>query len=151
MLGKKVKVSLLCFGFLLLSCSSKHDECATILPPPADVNIIIVNSEGVSLLGEDNIFKPSEILLQRDGQNTGALYFTEDELNSNVVMVIHYGILQSGVNYNLILNSEETDLLNFSIQRINGPCYDVFELESFKLNGSEVPFDEDLFYYIIEK
>lgn len=133
---------------LLSSCSPNSNDCSAIDPVPPEVKISIVDSEGNSLIGENNIYKPSEITLTR-GDQTIFLMFSE--YNEKTYINLYYPEMESGKDYKLKLNDQETDILNLQLKLIPGACFDFLSVEAFFLNGEEIQFDNDSYSYIIRK
>ena len=144
----KNKILIVLSCILLLSCN-KNDECEAIQPPQPIAFISIIDGDGVSLIGEDNVYKPSEISLIKDGQQISAIDFYEDESIGITVIQIYFDLLESGQDYILKLNSQETDILNLDIVRNDGFCFNTFEIEEFRVNGQAI--QPDLNTYVIQK
>jgi len=140
---------LLIFSLLILaSCTKKNEECESIQPPEPAVNIRILNEAGKSLIGENNIYKPSEITLT-SGDETIFLLFEESD--EETYIKLYYPDIVSGQDYQLKLNEEETDVLNMKLIVNEGFCYDVLSVEAIFINGKKILYDTDLFSYIILK
>lgn len=131
--------------FAITSCTRKYSECATIDPAPSVAYISIIDSEGNSLIGEDKVYKPSEITLTRGDQSI-FLNFIED---GEITMIeVYFDQMESNMDYMLKLNSNETDILNLDITRHNGLCFDTFEIESFTVNGTLIEPDVNTYTII---
>ncbi|SRX55987.1 hypothetical protein [Aequorivita sp. CIP111184] len=144
----KNKILIVLSCLVILSCN-KNDECESIQPSQPIAFISIIDGDGVSLIGEDNVYKPSEISLEKDGQQISAIDFFEDESIGITVIQIYFDLLESGQDYMLKLNSEETDILNIDIARNDGFCFDTYEIEKFQVNGQAI--QPDLNTYVIQK
>ncbi len=131
----------------LLSCTKKNEDCATIQPPEPDIYIKIEDSFGISLIGEDNIYKPSEITLTRENQTVPLMFLEENE---ETLIKIYYPEIESGEDYQLKLNDQETDILNLKLVNTEGFCYDVLSVEVLKVNDVEL-MNEGGFAYVIIK
>tara|TARA_R100000306_G_scaffold945_1_gene2588 strand:- start:186 stop:662 length:477 start_codon:yes stop_codon:yes gene_type:complete len=138
---------IVCFFILqFVSCDS-NDDCGSYLSPsPSITYISIEDSEGNSLLGENNEYKPSKITLTR-GTDTLLLDFSEG--NDKIAIVLFFEQLESEKNYSLNLNAEETEILNLTLKINRGECFDVSEIETFRLNGAEIQPENGA--YIIQK
>lgn len=122
------------------------DYCATVSPPEAIAFISIADSEGNFLLGEDNVYKPSEITLTRD-KDTLFLDFTED--NDKTAIILFHDQLESEKDYSLNLNDKESEILNLTIVVNETRCFDVSGIETFRVNGEEIQSENNA--YIIQK
>lgn len=120
---------------ILTSCSSKYDECESIIPAPSTITISIIDAEGNSLIGEENVYKPSDISLEKDGQDVNVIFLFTDEISGVTFINLNYPLLQSGQDYILELNSEENVILNLDVNRKDGVCFDSFEIETFRAKG----------------
>ncbi|RFN58319.1 hypothetical protein [Marixanthomonas ophiurae] len=133
--------------FIFASCSKdNYSDCALVSPVEPIAFISIEDSEGVSLLGEDNVFKPSEITLTR-GTDTLFLDFSEGDDKMAIVLFIEQ--FESEEDYSLNLNDEESEILNLTLKLNPGKCFDVLSIEKFKLNGEEIQPENGA--YIIQK
>lgn len=141
-------VVLLFSVILLSSCSRNIYNCAQIDPREPAVNISIVDSDGNSLIGEDNIYKPSEITLTR-GDQTILLIF--DLVNDETQITLYYPEMKSGEDYQLKLNDQETDVLNLNLENLVGECFDFLSVNTFLYNGEEIQLNSNLNSYRIEK
>lgn len=143
------KLVLIIFGLMVFASCSKSDNhnCATVSPPEPAVSILIVDSEGNSLLGEDNVYKPSEIKLNRGSQEIPLMFYDQD---GTTFMSLWYHDMESEKDYFLKLNEEETDVINLKINTYNTECFQGLRgLEKFLVNGKEIQSDSHAF--VIEK
>ena len=100
------------------------------------------------MIGENNIYKPSEITLTRGSQTV----FLSFEENNNITYIrLLYTDMESEKNYELKLNGLETDILNIKYRLERGECFDYLVIEGFYVNGEEMVFDNDSYSYIIRK
>ena len=139
---------LIILSLVLLASCNKNDECEAIIPSDPAFNIRIVDGDGISLIGENNIYKPSEITLTRGSQTIFLLF---NEYNEETYIKLYYPEIESGKDYQLKLNEQETDILNLTLKNIEGECFDFLSVEAFYINGAEVPFDSDSYSYVIQK
>ena len=135
-------VVVIIFSLALLS------SCASFDPREAAINISIVDKEGNSLLGDDNIYKPSDITLTR-GDQTILLIF--NEVNEETQIRLFYSEMESGKDYQLKLNDQETDVLNLKLETLVSECFDFLSVDAFFLNDEEIQMNEDSYAYIIKK
>ncbi|MCG2430512.1 hypothetical protein [Aequorivita xiaoshiensis] len=140
---------LLIFSLIILSsCTKKEGDCSVIDIIEPVINISILDSLGNSLIGENNIYKPSEITLTRGSQTV----FLSFEENNNITYIrLLYTDMESEKNYELKLNGLETDILNIKYRLERGECFDYLVIEGFYVNGEEMVFDNDSYSYIIRK
>lgn len=137
------------FSVLLLSsCSRNIYNCAETDAREPAINISIVDSEGNSLIGEDNIYKPSEITLTR-GDQTIFLVFIE--FSEETQIRLFYSEMESGKDYKLKLNDQESDVLNLKLKTLVSECFDFLSVDAFFLNGEEAELNNDSYSYIIQK
>lgn len=140
---------LIVFALLILSsCTKNNYGCGATDPKEPAINIRILDSEGNSLIGEDNLYKPSEITLTR-GKQTIYLLFNENDNETSILL--YFTEIVSGVDYQLKLNDQETDILKLDLKISESECFDVLYVEAFYLNGEEIQLDNDSFSYIIRK
>lgn len=133
--------------FIFASCSKdNYSDCALVSPVEPVAFISIENSEGVSLLGEDNVYKPSEITLTR---GTDTLFLDFSEGNDKMVIVLFFEQFESEKDYFLNLNDDETEMLNLSLKLNPGKCFNVLSIEKFKLNSEEIQLENGA--YTIQK
>ncbi len=138
------------FSFLMLSsCSKKSDDCAATDPKEPAFNIRIMDAEGNSLIGEDKIYKPSEIKLSRGSQTIFLIF--EDANDGETYIRLYYPEMESEKDYQLKLNEQEIDILNLKLKNIEGECFDFLSVEAFYVNGIEIQLDNDSYSYIIQK
>ncbi len=125
------KSYLLFFGiitfFILFSCD-KNDNCEAVIPAQPAINIRILDNEGNSLIGENNIYKPSEISLTRGSQIINLIF---NDNNEETYITLYYPEIESGKDYQLKLNNEETDILNLKLKNIEGECFDFLSVQAF--------------------
>ena len=81
------------------------------------------------------------------GTDTLLLDFSEG--NDKIAIVLFFEQLESEKNYSLNLNAEETEILNLTLKINRGECFDVSEIETFRLNGAEIQPENGA--YIIQK
>ena len=135
--------------FLLISCEKNDDinKCASKEPPADYIVVSIIDSEGNSLLGINNTYKPSDISLSRGHKFIPLSYFKYDE---EIYMMLSYYEMESEKEYELKLNSQETDIINLKISMYNTDCFLYLKrVEKFVLNGNEIQFNGD--FYEIQK
>lgn len=133
--------------FFMLSCDT-NDDCAATDPPPTTVQILILDSDGNSLIGEDNIYKPSEIRLDRGNQNIPLRFY---DFDGKTYIDLYYYEMESEKDYNLKLNEQETDILNLKLNTYNTDCFDGLKsVVKFILNGEEIQRDVN-YAFIIQK
>ena len=125
---KKVTPLLLCILlFIFASCSKdNYSDCALVSPIEPIAYISIEDSEGASLLGEDNVYKPSEITLTR-GTDTLSLDFSEG--NNKMAIVLFFEQFESEKDYSLNLNDDETDILNLNLKLTTNFYFFFFDLD----------------------
>ena len=143
------RTTLLTIGLLLLILASckKTDDCDSVLPTCSCAYIGIVDSEGNSLLGPANVYKPAEITLSREGQ---IIELTTTDLGGeDLYLNLFFSEMLSGEDYLLQLNDMETEILNLEIIENKGPCFTTYTIQKFSLNGIEIM--EDAERYLIEK
>lgn len=141
---------LLLFSLMILtSCStSSNDDCAATDPPEPTVQISIIDREGNSLVGENNIYRPSEITLNRGSQNIPLRFY---EYDGKTFIEFYYYDMESEKDYSLKLNDQETDVLNLKLNTYNTDCFEgLRSLVKFNLNGEEIQRDAN-FAFIIQK
>jgi len=142
-------IVIIIFSLLLLSsCSNDVNNCAATDPREPAINILIVDAQGSSLIGEENVYKPSEITLSR-GDQTIFLIFNED--NEEIFITLYYPEMESVKDYQLKLNDQEVDILNLKLRTTAGECFDFLSVNTFLLNGEEIQMDSELNAYIIRK
>ncbi len=130
------KIITLIFAITLLSsCNKTDDDCLGAFPSIPELYISIVNAEGISLIGEGNVYKPSEITLSNATQNIPLSTVANEEI---IYIVLNYGEMQSLTDYNFKLNDQETDILNLTINLIDAPCNNFLRIDSFKVNNQEI-------------
>lgn len=127
------------------SCSDKYNECDTLYPALPEAAISIVDNDGNSLIGEDNLYKPSEISLTREEQNIPLDFFEND---GKMIIFFYYGEIQEGTDYFLKLNSEETDVINLDLRIDEGVCFDILKIETFLYNNQEIHSDMGSIYTV---
>lgn len=127
------------------SCSDKYNECDTLYPALPEAGISIVDNDGNSLIGEDNLYKPSEISLTREEQNIPLDFFEND---GKMIIFFYYGEIQEGTDYFLKLNSEETDVINLDLRIDEGVCFDILKIETFLYNNQEIHSDMGSIYTV---
>lgn len=135
--------------FVLISCEKNDDIniCATKEPPADYIVISIIDSEGNSLLGVNNTYKPSDITLNRGYKFIPLRFFEYDE---KILLILPYYEMESEKNYELKLNEQETDILNLKINWYNTDCFLYLKsVERFVLNGVEIQSNGD--FYEIQK
>jgi hypothetical protein len=129
------------------SCETRDDECDFVFPKQPIAGISIVDSEGNSLIGEDNVYKPSEITLS-DGAEEIPLEFIE--FREVTRMSFYFGFMISEKKYFLKLNETETDTINMTIHAYPTKCFGMMkEIEKFSVNGEEIEGEGDI--YVIQK
>jgi len=141
---------LLFFSLMILTSCSKsfNDDCAATDPPEPIVQILIVDSDGNSLIGENNVYKPSEITLNRGNQNISLRFYDYD---GKTFMEFYYYEMESEKDYALKLNDQETDILNLKLNTYNTDCFEgLRSLVKFNLNGEEIRRGAD-YAFIIQK
>ncbi|MFT5103062.1 MAG: hypothetical protein ACI86C_000713 [Candidatus Latescibacterota bacterium] len=149
---KKGAKAMLLAGILLLvltGCEkmNDNDDCDSVTPVCSCAYIGIVDSEGNSLLGADNVYDPAEISLSNEGQ---LIELIEDDLGrDDLYLRFFFGEMVSGEDYLLQLNETETDILNLEITENIGPCFTTYTIQKFNLNGTEIIAVEEV--YLIEK
>ena len=135
------------FFLLLIACDTNND-CAATDPREPAFSIRILDNEGNSLIGEDKIYKPSEIALTRGSQIINLIF---NEYNEENYITLYYPEMESEKDYQLKLNDQEIDILNLKLKNIEGECFDFLSVEAFYVNGIEIQFDNDSYSYIIQK
>lgn len=135
--------------FLLISCEKNDDNniCATTEPPADYVVVSIIDNEGNSLLGVNNVYNPQDITLSKGLRFVPIRYFEYEDV---FFMIIPFYEMDSEMDYELKLNEEETDILNLKINVYNTDCFLYLKsVEKFVVNGGEVQFNGD--FYEIRK
>jgi len=135
--------------FVLTGCkkTDDNDDCDYAIPVCSCAYIGIVDSEGNSLLGADNVYDPAEISLSNEGQ---LIELIEDDLGGDQLYLrFFFGEMVSGEDYLLQLNETETDIVNLEITENIGPCFTTYAIQEFNLNGTEIIAIEGI--YLIEK
>lgn len=148
------KVASLIFGlFIIFGCSKSSDDCPPISPIDPSVNVAIVDMDGNSLIGDDNVYKPSEITLSRGGHNVELAFF-EDNNFDLTMMTFLFDQMESEKDYFLKLNEDEVEVLNLSISllAIDTDCSGSIQkiLDEFYLNGEKIDITNH-YYYVIQK
>ncbi|MBT0608572.1 hypothetical protein [Aequorivita echinoideorum] len=140
------KIIIILSFIIMFSCG--NDDCENIFPLIPQISISIEDIDGNSLLGEENIYKPSEITLTRGNQNIQLIF---EETEGKIILYLDYTDMESGQDYLLKLNDVETDILNLTICVNKGECSDTLVVEKFLLNGEEIIKNAESFRYIIQK
>lgn len=145
------KAFLLIFSLLfVLACSKNYDDCYSIFPGTPEVYVVLMDSEGNSLLGENNVYKPSEISLLRGEEKMDNLSFQEYS-GGIIVMVLNYRQMEAEVDYELKLNEEESDIINIKKSDQDIQCLtNVKLLEEFWVNGEQILIKDNR-WYVIQK
>ncbi|PVW13833.1 hypothetical protein DDV96_11810 [Marixanthomonas spongiae] len=74
---RAIKIFFLIIVLQFFSCD-RYDDCAMLLSPPQSVALVTIeDSKGNSLLGEDNVYKPSEITLTGNEDTLFLNFFKE--------------------------------------------------------------------------
>lgn len=133
---------------LFSSCSRTIYNCAQIDDREAAINISIVDGEGVSLIGEDKTYKPSNITLTRGNQEVLLIF---DEFDETTIIKLFYSEMESGKDYQLKLNDQETAQLNLKLKTEVNECFDFLAVDTFLLDGEEISLQSDSNTYIIQK
>lgn len=134
--------------FLLASCSIERDNCAATDPREPAINIRIQNEAGNSLIGENKIYKPSGITLTREDQSVMLLF---NEENGQTYITLYYPEMESGRDYKLKLNDQETDILKLKLRYLVGQCFDFLSVDTFYINDQKIELDSISNSYIIKK
>ncbi|MEM0516968.1 MULTISPECIES: hypothetical protein [Aequorivita] len=143
------KIYVVFFLLLIMSACDTNDDCAATDPPPQSIHISILDTEGNSLIGENNIYKPTEITLDRGNQNIPLRFYDYD---GKTFIELYYYDMESEKDYNLMLNQQETDILKLKINIYNTDCFtELKSVEKFLLNGEEIQRDNETYSYIIQK
>lgn len=124
----------------LLACEGDEDQCAKEFPVCECASIAIVDADGNSLLGENNVYKPAEISLFRSQQSINIM---EHVVANDTLMLFFFNDMESDQDYSLQLNDTETDILNLTLPIIIGSCFSVKNIEQFRVNGAFVEPDMD--------
>ncbi|CAM3422338.1 hypothetical protein [Aequorivita lipolytica] len=140
------KTFLIILSIVIFASCDRKDECESVFPAPPTIAISIVDNEGKSLIGEENTYKPSEIMLSRNGQEIELEFI---EFQGNTSIGLNYGSMQSMADYDFRLRANETDILNLTINEYDGDCFNYKRVDSFKLNGEEI--SSETTSYIIQK
>ncbi|MEH6763183.1 MAG: hypothetical protein V7655_01690 [Aequorivita antarctica] len=139
---------LIIFSLLFMLSCDTNDDCAATDPREPAINIRIVDTAGNSLIGENNIYKPSEITLSRGSQEVFLIF---NEYNEETYIKLYYPEMESEKDYQLKLNDQEIDILNLRLKNLEGECFDFLSMESFSINGEEIQLDNNSYSYIIRK
>ncbi len=142
-------IVVLIFSLVLLSsCSRNRFNCAQTDDREAAINISIVDGDGNSLIGEDKNYKPADIKLTRGSQEIVLIF---NEFGETTLIKLFYSEMESGKEYQLKLNDQETAELNLKLETVVSECFDFLSVETFLLNGQEIQEDSDSNTYIIQK
>ena len=136
------------FLVVFTSCKKNDDDaCANALPTCSCAYIGIVDSEGNSLLGPNNVYEPSEISLTNKGQ---VIDLIQDDLGGEDIF-LRFSLVDiiSGQDYLLQLSSIETDIVNLVVTEQTDECFTTFTLQEFRLNGMEIEVEGE--FILIEK
>ncbi len=142
-------ILVLIFSLVLLSsCSRNRFNCAQTDDREAAINISIVDGDGNSLIGEDKIYKPSGITLTRGDEEILLIF---NEFDEKTLIKLFYSEMESGKDYQLKLNEQETAELNLKLETLVSECFDFLTVDTFLLDGQEVQLHNDSNTYIIQK
>lgn len=130
-------ISVIISLLILTSCSKTIDnDCATVSPPEQSIPVSIIDAEGNSLIGEDNVYKPSEITLTNGSQSVFLSFYEVDE---KTYMGLYYVDMLSDTDYYLKLNADETDTVNLKLKTYNTECFNELKsVETFLYNNQEI-------------
>jgi|SRR5690554_5006910 len=142
-------ILVLIFSLVLFSsCTRTMYNCAQTDSRETAINISIVDDEGNSLIGEDKNYKPADIKLTRGSQEIVLIF---NEFGETTLIKLFYSEMESGKEYQLKLNDQETAELNLKLETVVSECFDFLSVETFLLNGQEIQEDSDSNMYIIQK
>ena len=116
------------------SCNNDDDDgCEGEDPGPNEAFFGVFNQDGVSLIGVGNTYDPSEIILSNSSLDfplSQVTFFNSDD----IFMRFSYDSMETGIDYLLMLNSTEVDVINlvFSFQETD--CFTIKRIEEFKIN-----------------
>ncbi len=134
--------------FLSSSCSIERDNCAAMDPREPAINIRIQNEAGNSLIGENKIYKPSQITLTRNDQTIPLIF---DDETGQTYIKLYYPEMESGKDYKLKLNNQETDTLKLKLRYLVGQCFGFLYVNTFYINYQKIEMDSLSNSYIIKK
>jgi len=122
------------FLILLNSCGNKNTGCEQFSPPDPLLDIVVVDAEGNSLLGDNGIYKPSNMVFENENGKVELKYDngTSKSLKFNIDDV------NSGQDYSLKLNDQETETINMTIEKLDEKCGSYLNVISVKLNGKDI-------------
>ena len=144
---KSLYIIFLCI--VIISCNKNDDDtCAGVFPEEPVITFSIIDENGDNLLGEDNIFKPSQITLTRDDQSIDLFFYEQD---NSTFLEVPYPQMEDEVTYFLKLTANDTDLLSVDWRLMDGSCFDSFSIDSFIYNQTNVEVEDTQFFYEIVK
>ena len=130
---KKIVYALL-LGCILINCSNNDDtDCSTVLPPPNNFTLKLVDQAGNSLIG--NTFVQDSFKLYN---NSETLYIKPFPTGFQDELVIFMSEVTNNQEYYLELDQTDTDTLvvNHSINQTD--CFSFYILQSFLYNAETI-------------
>lgn len=119
-----IPIVLILYGY---SCNQKDVEC---YPKRYDCEIFLIDKNGVSLIGNNKLYKPDSISMIIDGSKWTTT------VDSDKIVWSYSGLDKfNSTKYFLFLSSTDTDTIDFIISKQSGECFDSFKIDTFKYNN----------------
>ena len=142
------KIVLVLIAALFLACEGEEDRmvnCSNILCVVDQFRITYKNAAGDPLIG--TTFVQDSFKLSSSNQ---ILYLKPQPIDNFDNLIIKYGDLESGVDYELELSAVVGDTLNFTFSTMQADCCTDSSMQSLQYNGTTVAAELEDFYILIK-
>ena len=127
----------------LIQCNHENDNpCDGIAPPNEWGEFVVLNNEGISLVGKDRIYHPDSVNLFSLNQ------YVHWNILYDSVFVFDYSSFISSDVYYLRFNSTDIDTITIKFKLIEDICFTYQRIDTFSVNGTIIENNEGYFRLI---
>lgn len=124
---KNFTLLLIC-AVTIIACSEKESECHLISPPITAVAFTIVDQQGLTLIGNSNVYHPDSIIVLY--QNWPLVVS-----NTDSIMIFNFEVGVNDAQYLLVLNNTEVDTISVGYFTRQTPCFNTYTANRFNVNA----------------
>lgn len=127
--------------FAVIACSEKENECDLVNPILPSVSFTIVNQQGLTLVGDSNVYHPDSIFV---------IYNNRPLTVSNTDSILRFNFeVGNTVDDYLLLTNNELDTIRLTYYTEQGKCFNTYIANTFLLNN--IPQNKIKNTFIIRK
>jgi hypothetical protein len=119
---------LLICAVTIIACSEKENECDLIGPALPAVAFTIVDQQGLTLIGDSNVYHPDSIFVLYQNRPLAVG-------NKDSIMSFNFEVGVNDAQYLLVLNNTEIDTVSVGYFTKQEPCFNTYTANRFNVNA----------------